>query len=101
MADLIFCGWLSTKTEVQKELTSYGSLRDEIIIIDGIAITERSLIISALLQDKAIKWLHISHMGIEKKTIMLAWESRYWINMNVDVEEVIKSCSTCHEYQAT
>ena len=55
------------KFEIQKELQPYWSFRDEIAIIDRIAIKGRTKMIPALLQDKAIKHLHINHMGIEKQ----------------------------------
>ena len=60
--------------------------------------TAEGIIIHTSLQDKAIKQLHVSHMGIEN-TRLLACESIYWINMNDDIE-AIKSYSTCLSYQA-
>ena len=39
-------------------------------------------------------------MGIEK-TKLLAWKSIYWIGMYVDIENHIKSCSSCLYFQQT
>ena len=44
------------------------------------------------------KQLHSNHMGIEKTTF-LAYKSVYWVNMNADIENTIKQCSSCLEYQ--
>ena len=38
-------------------------------------------------------------MGIEKMKL-LARESIYLVNINTDIENTIKSCSTCNEFQA-
>ena len=47
-------------------MQSYWSFRDEIAVIDGIAIKEKGIIIPTLLQDKIINQLYINDMGIEK-----------------------------------
>ena len=94
LSELILCVWPSTK------LQPYWSIRDEIAIIDGIAMKGRRIIIHAVLQDRVLKQLHLSHMGTEK-TLLLACKSIYWINMNVDIEEMIKNCPTCLDFQAT
>ena len=39
-------------------------------------------------------------MGIEK-TKLLAQESVYWHSINTDIEEFIKQCPTCLEFQQT
>ena len=40
LAEHILCSWPSIETEVHKELQPYWSFRDEISMIDGIAIKE-------------------------------------------------------------
>ena len=34
-----------------------------------------------------------------EKTRLLVFESVYWVNMNADIENAIKQCFTCLEYQ--
>ena len=87
---LIMYSWPSTKSEVQKEIQHYWSIREEIAIIDGIAMKGRRIITPASLSEKARYHLHISYMGIEK-TRVLAHDSTYWINMNADIKVVIKT----------
>ena len=60
------------------------------MIIDGIALKGKIIIIiPALLQEKALKQLHIKHIVIAK-TRLLAHKSIYWINMNADTEDTVK-----------
>ena len=44
----------------------------------------------AALQDKALKQLHLNHMGM-KNTRLLALESIHWINLNAEIEEMVKN----------
>ena len=74
--------------------------KDEMAIMDRTAIKGRRIIIPASLQEEAINQLHVNYVGIEK-TGMLACKSIYWINMNADIEEAIKSYSTCLDHQVT
>ena len=56
-------------TEVQKELQPNWSFRDEIAIINGIAIKGGGIIMPTLLQVKAIKQIYINHMDTEKRML--------------------------------
>ena len=58
----------------------------------------RHVIIPEILKTQALDQLYVSHMGIEK---LLACESIYWVNVNDDIENFIKSCSTCLTFQQT
>ena len=60
-------GWLSTKAEVQKDLQSYWSFRDEIVIIDEISMKGRRIIVPASLQNKILDKMQLNNMDIEKK----------------------------------
>ena len=61
-----------------------------IAIKNDITMKGRRIIIPAALQDKALKQLHLKHVGIVK-TGLLACESIYWINKNADIEETVKN----------
>ena len=39
-------------------------------------------------------------MGIEKMHLLVR-ELVYWINMNTDIEQTVRQCSTCLEYHHT
>ena len=66
------------------------SFRNGIASIDGIAIKGRRIILPTLLQDKEINHLYINYMAIQKAR-MLAHKSIYLINMNSDIEAVMKN----------
>ena len=51
-----------------------------------------------LKKTQALEELHINHMGI-KKTILVACESEYWVNVNYDIEKCITNCTTCITFQ--
>ena len=89
LEDPVLHGWQSTKAGVKKELQQFWSFRDDISIINGIAIKGR-MVISSSLQEKALKQPHINHVDIEG-TRLLASKSIYWININADTEETIKT----------
>ena len=84
LLDLILHGWPSSEAEVQKELQCYWSFWGENVIIDGIAKKGIIIIITVSLQDRALKQLHLIHMGIEM-TRMSAHESIYRINMKANM----------------
>ena len=78
LSECILCRWSLTKAEVQKDLQSYWSFRDEIEIMGNFVMKGRRIILLAVLQDKALKQLHLNLMGI-KKTRLLAYISIYWL----------------------
>ena len=41
-----------------------------------------------------LEQLHTNHMGIEKMHLLIR-ESAYWVNMNANIEQTVKQCSTC------
>ena len=92
-------GWLSTKAEVKKEFQLYQPFQEDIAVTDEMLMKDRRIIVLDSPQHIALMQLHITYMGIEK-TILLAHKSVYWININNDIENAIKSCLTCFEFQA-
>ena len=64
----------------------------------GVVIKGHCIVIPEALEQQALKQLHINLMGIEK-TKLLAHKSVYRIGMYVDIENHIKSCSTCPHLQ--
>ena len=60
----------------------------------------RCVIIPEILKTQALDKLPFNHMGIEK-TKSLACESIYWVNINDDIKNVIKNCTTSLTFQQT
>ena len=96
----IIRGWLLTKDKIEPEVEKYWPIRHELAMIDCVEIKGKSIIIPCLLQKQTLKQLHSNHMGTEKRWL-LARESVYWINMNANIGQTVKQCSTCLKYQHT
>ena len=90
-------GGLKAKTNYHKTSEHTG---DDMAVIEGVVIKGKCMVILKALQQQALKHLNINHMGIEK-TKLLVYESVYWMRMNADIENHIKNCSTCLEFQQT
>ena len=88
-----FTGWPLTKEEMEQGGEKYWPTRHELTIIDG-----KHIITPYVLQRKILEQLPRKHMVIEN-ACFLTRESVYQINMNADVEQMVKKCSTCLEYQ--
>ena len=67
-------------------------------VIEGIIMKGRCVNIPETLKTQALEQFHINHMGIEK-TKLLACKSIYWVNINNDIENYVKKCITCMEFQ--
>ena len=63
--------------------------RDDLAMIDGVAMKGKRIIISAELQLQALGQLHCKNVA-KGKTRLLAKESAYWIHTNADIENAIK-----------
>ena len=96
----IISGWLATKNQLHLDIRPYWSYKDDLAVIYGIVIKGRCFIIPIVLKQQAPDQLHINHMGIEK-TKLLVCRSIYWVNINNDIENYVKNCSTCLEFQQT
>ena len=98
--NIIIRGWPSTKDELHINTRPYWCYRYDLAVIDGVIMKGRHIIIPAELKQQVLDQLHPNHIGIEK-TKLLTHESVYWININTDIENHIKSCNTCLEFQQT
>ena len=79
--------------------------QDDIMVINGIIMKGRNIVIPNILKTQALDQLqldqlHVNHMGIEK-TKLLACESVYWLNINVEIGNHIKKCTTYLTFQQT
>ena len=70
------------------------------VVIDAIIMKGRHVVIPEILKMQAVDQLHVNHMGIETNKL-LACESVYWVNINVDIENHIKNCTTYLTIQQT
>ena len=98
LKSFIIAGWPDMKDELHADLRPYWSYRDELLGIDGVTPKGRCIVIPNSLRQQVLNQLHTNHMGIEK-TKLLAHESVYWSSINADIENYIKHCAMCLEFQ--
>ena len=65
----IITGWPEIKDQVQHDIWSYWSFRDDMAVIDGIIMKDSHAIIPEVLKAQAIDQFHIHHIGIEKQNL--------------------------------
>ena len=66
--------------------------------MDGIVYRGMRIVIPPSLRKHIMSLIHKSHMGIVKSKSK-AREVVYWPGMNTDIEEMVRNCSKCAEYQ--
>ena len=94
----IISGWPATKDQLHLDIRPYWSYKDDLAVKDGIVMKGRCTIIPKVLKQQALDQLHVNHMGI-KKLKLLECESIYWVQINDDIKNYVKYCSTCLEFQ--
>ena len=57
---------------------------------NSVVIRGKQIIIPFSLQKQILHQLHSKHMVIEKVQLLIARESVYWININTDIEHMVK-----------
>ena len=92
--------WPHKKEDVTHNIQKYLAISPELAMIDGVAVKGKQVIIPSQLGMQVLRQLHRNHIRIEKKRL-LVHEWLYWVNMKADVEDAVKNCSTCLEYQNT
>ena len=76
LSTYVMHGWPSTRSEVIRGVQQNWSFRDEVAVIDGIAMKGRNIIITASLQKRALDKIHDIHMGIEKTRLLAHGSAR-------------------------
>lgn len=91
---LVKCGWPENKNQLRKPLQEYCKLRSEFTCVDNLLLMNERIVIPEVLQPEILRYLHVSHFGIEK-TKARARTVVYWIGMNRDITDMIAKCHTC------
>ncbi len=90
-------GWPETKQDVQPNIRTYWSFRDEITVEDELIFRNNRIIIPKSLRKFMLGKIHQSHQGIEKSK-NLARDVMYWPGMSAQIQETVEKCSTCNEF---
>ena len=93
----IIQGWPHKKDKVECSIEHFMPIRSQLAMISGIAMKGRR-IIPFLLQRQILEKLFSNNMDI-KKMRLLVMGLVYLMIMNADIENTIKWCASCLEYQ--
>ena len=90
-------GWPTRQQDVIQQLQSYHTFKEEMSVIDGLVFKGERIIIPIALQDKALKAIHRSHMGIQK-TLDRSKGCFYWSGISKDITHICETCEECLKY---
>lgn len=76
----------------------FYKLRGELHVENRLLFYNHRLVIPFELQRKMTKWLHDSHLGIEK-TLARARKLYYWPGMNTQIKQLVTSCAICEKFK--
>ena len=97
LKNVIIKGWPSTRSECPQNLIKFWTFRDELSILDGVVLKGIRIVIPVQCRSEVLEKLHEGHFGIDR-TKLRAKDTVYWLNINVDIETLIKSCQLCQEH---
>lgn len=76
----------------------FHKLKSELHVENDLLFYNHRLVIPKELQQKIAKWLHESHLGIEK-TLSRARMLYYWPGMNSQIKGIIETCEICEKFK--
>ena len=98
LKEVVYNGWPTTVRELPSLIRPYWTFRKELSIEDSLIFKGHRIVVPQALQGEILSKLHASHQGVEK-TKLRARTSVFWRNLNIDIEEMTKSCTICQELQ--
>jgi transposase InsO family protein len=91
-------GWPDNKQQVPFDVKQYWESRSELVVSNGIIYKGMRIVVPPSLRQYMVKLIHQSHLGIVKCK-QRAREVLYWPAMHSDIEQAVKDCSKCAEFQ--
>lgn len=88
-------GWPKQVSSVPIEIKPFFSYHEELIIDNNVIMKGNGAIVPASLHETYLQELHKGHPGMES-TKRRARDSVFWLTINSDIENKVKSCSICN-----
>ena len=98
LRSIITQGWSDTRSACPVHLHAFWNYGDELTVADGVILKGKRILIPKSLQPDVLQQLHYAHQGAEKCKLR-AKGSVFWVNINRDIEEMVKSCAPCQHNQ--
>ncbi|XP_013396158.1 uncharacterized protein K02A2.6-like [Lingula anatina] len=91
-------GWPDTRRETPYEIRNFWDSRDQLSVFDGVIYKGLRIVIPPSLQKYMLSLIHESHLGVVKCK-QRAREVMFWPGMNMEIENMVRDCINCSEYQ--
>lgn len=98
LQQVIQSGWPDHRREVSVSVQPYWDSRSQLALSDGIIYKGLRILVPPTMREHMLRLIHQSHMGIVKSK-QRARETLYWPGMSAQIEEVIRNCSLCADFQ--
>ena len=99
LKNIIVTGWQNTRDQLPIDIRPYWSYKGDLAVIESVVMKGRHIIMPQNLQQQVLDQFILSTWLLKKQ--LLTHKSVYWANINTDIENHIKSCITCLEFQQT
>lgn len=90
----VFNGWPHHKSNLDSELKSFWSIKDDIFCHDEVLFYKKRLIVPKSLRNEFLSLIHQNHQGVVLSK-NVAQETIYWPGISKDVENMVLSCMMC------
>ena len=98
LKEVIVEGWPEERKKLPSPLRQFWSYRDQLTVEDTLVLNGDRIFIPEKMRDSILAKLHASHQGVEK-TRLRARTCVYWPSINDDIDQLVRRCNTCQEYQ--
>ena len=98
LKDIIIDCWPESQKQLPTQLRPYWSYRDELSVENGLILKGSRIVIPDTMHEDILSKIHAGHQGAEKCKLR-AKSCVFWKNMNSDIENLVKMCNTCCQYQ--
>ena len=97
LKNMIIKGWPDMRDNCPQNLRKFGTYWDELSILDGLVLKGVRIVIPKQCKAQVLEKLHEGHFGIEW-TKLRARDTVYWLEINKDIEALIRTCEICQEH---
>lgn len=91
-------GWPLKRRKAPAAVQPYWDSRSQLAICDGVIYKGLRIVVPPTMRQRMLKLIHQSHLGMVKNK-RRAREVLYWPGMNAQIEEMVRDCTMCAEYQ--
>ena len=90
----ILAGWPDNRADVNTDVASYFSMRDELAVHDGLIFRGECVIVPQGMRKHIKKRLHLSHLGADSM-VRRAGECVFWPGMADEIKQLVGDCEAC------